>query len=104
MNIDDAALAESLRRLSQPRDDDGTITSALQVVVRACVDLFGVDGAFGLYAAGTRGRGGSIGTALTALLDRGEVVADASTRTGHRVVDPLLALWLREGRPQEWPE
>jgi GAF domain-containing protein len=45
MNIDDAALAESLRRLSQPRDDDGTISSALHVVVAACVDLFGVDGA-----------------------------------------------------------
>ena len=45
MSIDDAALAESLRRLSQPRDDDGSITSALNVVVTACVDLFAVDGA-----------------------------------------------------------
>jgi len=45
MNIDDAALADSLRRLSQPREDDGSIVSALQVVVAACVDLFGVDGA-----------------------------------------------------------
>ena len=50
MNIDDAALAESLRRLSQPRDDDGSITSALQVVVTACVDLFTVDGAGVLLA------------------------------------------------------
>jgi GAF domain-containing protein len=50
MNIDDAALAESLRRLSQPRDDDGSITSALQVVVAACVDLFAVDGAGVLLA------------------------------------------------------
>jgi GAF domain-containing protein len=50
MSIDDAALAESLRRLSQPRDDDGTIASALQVVVLACVDLFGVDGAGVLIA------------------------------------------------------
>ncbi|MDR7254826.1 GAF domain-containing protein [Nocardioides sp. BE266] len=45
MNIDDGALAESLRRLTQPRDDDGTITSSLQLVVKACVDLFGVGGA-----------------------------------------------------------
>lgn len=58
----------------------------------------------GLYAVGTAGRGGSVGTALAALADRGEVVADATARTGHRVVDPLLALWLREGRPQSWPE
>ena len=50
MSIDDAALAESLRRLSQLRDDDGTITSALHVVVTACVDLFGVDGAGVLIA------------------------------------------------------
>ena len=58
----------------------------------------------GLYAVGTAGRGGSVGTALTALVDRGEVVADRAARTGHRIVDPLLALWLREGRPQAWPE
>lgn len=66
MNIDDAALAESLRRLSQPRDDDGTLTSALHVVVAACVDLFAVDGAGILiadeqdmltYAAATDGPG-----------------------------------------------
>lgn len=66
MGIDDAALAESLRRLAQSRDDDGSITSALQLVVTACVDLFGVDGAGVLladeqdmldYAAATDGPG-----------------------------------------------
>ncbi|RYB93673.1 ANTAR domain-containing protein [Nocardioides oleivorans] len=45
MTIDDAALAESIRRLAEPRADDGTIHSALQFVVAACVDLFDVDGA-----------------------------------------------------------
>ena len=45
MNIDDAALAESLRRLAQPREDDGSIRSALHLVVTACVDLFHVGGA-----------------------------------------------------------
>ncbi len=49
MNIDDAALAESLRRLAQP-DDTASITSALELVVKACVDLFGVDGAGVLVA------------------------------------------------------
>ncbi len=58
----------------------------------------------GLYAVGTAGRGGSVGSALAALVDRGEVMTDPAARTGHRVVDPLLALWLREGRPQGWPE
>lgn len=50
MTIDDAALAESLRRLAQPGGDDGSITSALQLVVQACVDLFDVDGAGVLIA------------------------------------------------------
>lgn len=50
MNIDDGALAESLRRLAQPRDDVGTISSSLQLVVRACTDLFGVGGAGVLIA------------------------------------------------------
>lgn len=49
MNIDDAALAESLRRLAQP-NDTGSLTSALELVVQACVDLFGVDGAGVLVA------------------------------------------------------
>lgn len=50
MTIDDAALAESLRRLAQPRGEDGSITSALDLVVQACVDLFDVDGAGVLIA------------------------------------------------------
>ena len=69
---------------------------------RALVQV--AENAAGLYAVGTSGRGGSVGTALAGLADRGEVVADRAARTGHRVVDPLLALWLRDGRPQVWPE
>ena len=49
MNIDDAALAESLRRLAQP-DDTASITAALDLVLQACVDLFGGDGAGVLVA------------------------------------------------------
>lgn len=45
MKIDDAALAESLRRLATTSPDDGSLTSVLQLVVQACVDLFAVDGA-----------------------------------------------------------
>ena len=60
--------------------------------------------AAGLYAAGSRSRGGSVGSAVAALVDRGEVTPDAAARTGHRIVDPLLAQWLRDGRPQSWPE
>lgn len=51
MNIDDAALAESIRRLTQPREDDGSIISSLEIVLEACVDLFHVGGA-GILVAG----------------------------------------------------
>ncbi len=43
-------------------------------------------------------RGGSVTTALRGLIDAGEVVADPTHPTGHRVVDPLLAHWVRAGR------
>jgi hypothetical protein len=43
-------------------------------------------------------RGGSMTTALRSLVDAGEVVPDATRATGHRVIDPLLAYWVRTGR------
>lgn len=45
MTIDEAALARSLRRLAVTDEGTGTVVSALERVVNACVDLFGVDGA-----------------------------------------------------------
>ena len=45
MNIDEAALAESLRRLTHSRVDNGSVVSALEAVLHACVDLFDVGGA-----------------------------------------------------------
>lgn len=55
----------------------------------------------GLYAAGRRhggSRGGAVRSAVEALVDLGEVVADPATATGYRVVDPLLREWIRAGR------
>ncbi|WP_210649902.1 GAF domain-containing protein [Nocardioides sp. SYSU D00065] len=49
MSIDDAALAESLRRLAAS-GNHSTVVEALRQVVTACVDLFGVSGA-GLLVA-----------------------------------------------------
>ena len=57
-----------------------------------------------LYAGGRvhgGSRGGGIVNALRVLVDRGDVVEDPGTPTGHRVVDPLLAAWIREGRPAD---
>jgi GAF domain-containing protein len=50
MSIHEAALAESLRRLSLSREDNGSVISALEAVLAACVDLFGVGGAGVLIA------------------------------------------------------
>ncbi len=56
----------------------------------------------GIYAAGRRqggSRGGAVRSAVEALRDRGEIFADAGTVSGWRLVDPLLAAWVDEGRP-----
>lgn len=45
-------------------------------------------------------RGGAMTSALRGLIDAGEVVEDDARATGHRVVDPLLAYWVRAGRPR----
>jgi GAF domain-containing protein len=45
VNIEEAALAESLRKLALSREDNGSVVSALEAVLTACVDLFGVGGA-----------------------------------------------------------
>lgn len=50
MSIDDAALALSLRSLSLSREDNGSVISAIEAVLTACVDLFGVSGAGVLIA------------------------------------------------------
>jgi uncharacterized protein len=43
-------------------------------------------------------RGGAVRSSLQRLLDRGDLVLEDSARSGYRVVDPLLAGWVREQR------
>lgn len=44
-------------------------------------------------------RGGGVRTTVQALIDRGDVVPDRDRASRHRLVDPLLARWVLEGRP-----
>jgi uncharacterized protein len=44
-------------------------------------------------------RGGSVTASVRSLLDAGEVAEDPTRLTGYRVIDPLLAHWVRAGRP-----
>jgi hypothetical protein len=56
----------------------------------------------GVYAAGRRqggSRGGAVSSAIAALRDRGEIFEDPDAVSGWRLVDPLLASWVNEGRP-----
>ncbi len=56
----------------------------------------------GLYAAGRRqggSRGGAVLSAAEALRDRGDIVEAQGAASGWRLVDPLLAAWVNEGRP-----
>ena len=43
-------------------------------------------------------RRGAVSKAVEALVDRGEIAGDDTTATGMRLVDPLLAAWINEGR------
>jgi hypothetical protein len=43
-------------------------------------------------------RGGAMEHAIHSLLDSGELAEDPRVTTGYRVVDPLLAYWIRAGR------
>jgi hypothetical protein len=43
-------------------------------------------------------RGGGMEHAIRSLIDSGELVEDKQSATGYRVVDPLLAHWVRAGR------
>jgi hypothetical protein len=117
-------LAHALWEQSSPERaaDEATFGAALSSVMSELVSEFQgtwsslaagqrrvlvqvADNRAGLYAVGTGGRrGGSLASALAALVDRGEVVPDPSVPTKARVVDPLLAAWVREGRPQVWPQ
>jgi hypothetical protein len=64
----------------------------LKVIAHRTVALTGNEAAqrFGL------GKSGSTGVAVDRLVGDGHLVADPSTRTRWRVVDPFLAAWLRE--------
>jgi len=44
------------------------------------------------------GRGGGTRAALDSLVARADIAADPASVTGYRVVDPMLAAWLRAGR------
>jgi hypothetical protein len=87
--------------MREVRDELRAVWSALPTSQRRVLAAV-AEGREGIYAAGRRhggSRGGAAVNATEALVDRGEIAEDSSTATGMRVIDPLLAAWVNEGRP-----
>jgi hypothetical protein len=88
------------RAMDQVRDELRAIWTSLPTSHRRVLTAV-AENTTPLYAAGRShggSRGGAVHTAIRALEDRGEIAADPSARTGHRLTDPLLAAWITDGR------
>jgi hypothetical protein len=66
---------------------------------RSLVDLAAGDPPYSRHSAGGGSKGGAVASALDGLAERGDVARDPARRGGYRIVDPLLAAWVRQGRP-----
>lgn len=94
-------LATYDRVMRDVRDELRAVWSALNPSQRRVLAAV-AEGREGIYAAGRRhggSRGGAAVNATEALVDRGEITEDPSTASGMRLIDPLLAAWVNEGRP-----
>ena len=58
----------------------------------------GVDRPYSRSSSVGGSKGSAVRSSLEALTERGEIVRDTGQRSGFRVVDPLLAAWVRDGR------
>ena len=93
-------IAAAERAMAEVRDELRAIWNGLSAGQRRTLTAV-AENREGIYAAGRRhggSRGGSAKAAVEALLDSGEIARDEGTRTGHRVVDPLLGEWVAGGR------
>ena len=83
------------------RDELRAIWSALSTSQRRTLTAIAenTNSLYGIQRQHGGSRGGSIHAAVQVLQNRGEVVQDENTITQYRLVDPLLAAWILEGRP-----
>lgn len=89
------------RAIRQVRDELRAIWTALPTSQRRALTTI-AENTSQLYSAGRihgGSRGGAVRSAIRVLEDRGEISADRSARTGYRLIDPLLAAWIVDGRP-----
>jgi len=94
-------LAAYDRVMREVRDELRAVWTGLPPAQRRVLTTV-AEGREGIYAAGRRhggSRGGAAVKATEGLVDRGEITQDPSSASGMRVIDPLLAAWVNEGRP-----
>jgi hypothetical protein len=88
------------RAIQQVRDELRAIWVTLPTSHRRVLTAI-AENAAPLYASGRNyggSRGGSVRNATRMLEDRGEIIGDSTTRTGYRLIDPLLAAWIAHER------
>jgi hypothetical protein len=93
-------LAAADRAMTEVQDELRAIWTGLSAGQRRALTAV-AENREGIYAAGRRhggSRGGSAKAAVEVLMDSGEIYRDADTKTGFRVVDPLLGEWVAAGR------
>lgn len=99
----DEQTAEDARRqvLGELTDEFRALWTGLPATHRKLLTLL-ADGQTRPFAragdGSARRRGGATTSALSALTARGDIVEDPSAVSRYRVVDPMLASWLRAGR------
>ncbi len=97
---DEEAFARALDTVMNEITDElravwtGVTDSQRRVMVAVAENLAGLHTAASQARVGGS-RSGAPRKAAQALVDSGDLVADTRTRTGYRLVDPLLALWVR---------
>ena len=98
-DADEATFQEALGKATAELGDEFAVAwTGLTAVERRLLVALAAGAAPYARQAG-QSRGGAIRHALAQLEAGGQIVRDPSVGNGWRVVDPLLAHWLRQGRP-----
>jgi hypothetical protein len=97
---DEATFGDAVTAAMAELNDEFVVAwSALGAAERRL--LVALSGGQSPYARGAgTSRGGAVKHTLDRLTAAGEVLRDPNERNGWRIVDPMFATWLREGRPQ----
>jgi hypothetical protein len=96
---DEATFAEAQSGAMAELNDEFVVAwSALSAAERRLLVSL-ADGQSPYARGGTTSRGGAVKHTLDRLTAAGEILRDPATGNGWRIIDPMFATWLRDGRP-----